>query len=204
MKSFKIKYILLTIFACLSLISVGFSSWIATNEISSDADGMIVIEDVMESNDYITCSSENITKFSFFKTGFVSSDGSISTTGTIEANLVVKVSNCKLKFISSDTLEVNLVFENDNFKLFKEEGMSYTVSVYNGSDSLSVVTTDNDTLCNSVFDITNFNDITSEEMTIKVIYTFNISDQTYFRDTVYPTLIDDDFNFALSAKLTGK
>ena len=97
-----------------------------------------------------------------------------------------------------------LVFENDNFKLFKEEGMSYTVSVYNGSDSLSVVTTDNDTLCNSVFDIANFNDITSEEMTIKVIYTFNISDQTYFRDTVYPTLIDDDFNFALSAKLTGK
>ena len=97
-----------------------------------------------------------------------------------------------------------MVFENDNFKLFKEEGMSYTVSVYNGSDSLSVVTTDNDTLCNSVFDIANFNDITSEEITIKVIYTFNISDQTYFRDTVYPTLIDDDFNFALSAKLTGK
>ena len=106
---------------------MGFASWTVTDDFSITASGMIVVDDVMKVNDYITCSSD-VKKFGFFKTGFVDETGKVSNVGTIETTLTVNIANCKKKFPECNTLEIDLSLESTNIGIFNSEGNS-TISI---------------------------------------------------------------------------
>ena len=118
MRRIKMKFYLVMFLATLSLISVGFASWVASEGMTAYTSGMIVVDDVMKVNNYITCDSGNITKFGFFKTGFIDKNGNISTIGTIEAELSVNIKNCKSKFGNCNTLQVVLNLESESLEIF--------------------------------------------------------------------------------------
>ena len=207
----KISLILMTIVALLSLITVGFASWIITDSDLAESSGMIVVDDVIKVNNYITCDTD-IKKFKFFKTGFVNEDGTINNIGTIEASLNINIYNCKSKFKDSHTLEIDLSLESENLNVFLEsENLVITVTIMNGSTPIKTSSFDNDenTVLLTIFDIEDFHNL-PDKLTLNVVYTFEIRDtdvmsgKDYFSKTVYPILIRNSFNFVLSAKLTGK
>ena len=189
---------------------------------------MIVVDDVMKVNDYITCSS-NVNKFAFFKTGFVDETGKVSNVGTIETTLTVNIANCKKKFPECNTLEIDLSLESTNIGIFNSEGNS-TISIKviditsNDSSEHRDIPLNNgspissDTLFLAILDLKNYQNLSST-ITLKVVYTFIVTNTVdipyteyykgapyanYFASTIYPVLLRENFNFVLSAKLTGK
>ena len=225
MKKVKLTYYLVMLLSLISLVSVGFASWTVTDDFSTTASGMIVVDDVMKVNDYITCSS-NVKKFGFFKTGFVDEAGKVSNVGTIETTLTVNIANCKKKFPECNTLEIDLSLESTNIGVFISEGNS-TISlkisdITNGNDKEIPINEDyltsSEKLFFAIIDINNFQSMASP-ITLKVVYTFTVINTidtpyteyykdapyaNYFASTIYPVLLRENFNFVLSAKLTGK
>lgn len=228
MKKIKLTYYLVMLLSLISLVSVGFASWTVTDDFSTTASGMIVVDDVMKVNDYITCSS-NVNKFAFFKTGFVDETGKVSNVGTIETTLTVNIANCKKKFPECNTLEIDLSLESTNIGIFNSEGNS-TISIKviditsNDSSEHRDIPLNNgspissDTLFLAILDLKNYQNLSST-ITLKVVYTFIVTNTVdipyteyykgapyanYFASTIYPVLLRENFNFVLSAKLTGK
>lgn len=203
MKKVKLTYYLVMLLSLISLVSVGFASWTVTDDFSTTASGMIVVDDVMKVNDYITCSS-NVNKFAFFKTGFVDETGKVSNVGTIETTLTVNIANCKKKFPECNTLEIDLSLESEYLSLFNSVGnLEMNVELKNGEDVITTTNTSGDKLYLSIFDLSDFKSM-ADKITINVVYTFEIKNIEYFKTNVYPILLRQSFNFVLSAKLTGK
>lgn len=218
MRRIKIRFYLVMFLATLSLISVGFASWVASEGMTTSTSGMIVVDDVMQVNKYITCDSGNITKFGFFKTGFIDKNGNISTIGTIEAELTVNITNCKAKFSDCNTIAVVLNLESEYIETFNvvdklEMGIGISEEYSNIQINVEEPTS-NTKLHSTSFTINyldtenasniDFNKITNETITISVVYTFTIKDKEYYTSTVYDALLKEEFNFILSAKLTGE
>jgi len=204
MKRIKLHFYLSMFLATLSLFSVGFASWVASDNAIVSTSGMIVVDDVLRHNNYITCGSGCITKFSYFKTGFVDENGNISTTGTIKTDLTIKIDNCKNKFADCNTLEVNLNLESEFISIFNNPGISLSVEIKNGDQTIATSSAGIlDNMHLAIFDISNFQDL-EEDVELNVVYTFTIIDQEYYTNTVYDALLQNKFNFVLSAKLTGK
>ena len=218
MRRIKMKFYLVMFLATLSLISVGFASWVASEGMTTYTSGMIVVDDVMKVNNYITCDSGNITKFGFFKTGFIDKNGNISTIGTIEAELSVNIKNCKSKFGNCNTLQVVLNLESESLEIFNaKDKLEMNIGI---SEEYSYVQikveepTSNTKLHSTIFNINyfdsndpsiiDFNEIDNETITISVVYTFEIKNTQYYTDEVYDELLKSDFNFILSAKLSGE
>ena len=212
MKSIKLRFYLVIFLAMVSLISVGFATWVATNEVITTADGAVIVEDVLKTNNYITCSSEDITKFSYFDTGFVNDDGSISTTGSIVSIVNVNMDTCKVQFKDSDTLAIELALEYSELSLFKTDGMEMIVEVVELDEDNKPITTNTcvgyeEPLSNSKKYITHlyiddFKDL-SGSVKIQITYTFIISDMDYYQEKILPILRTEEFNFVVSARLTG-
>lgn len=204
MKKIKLTYYLVMLLSLISLVSVGFASWTVTDDFSTTASGMIVVDDVMKVNDYITCDSSNLTKFGYFKTGFVDENGEISKVGTIATSITINIANCKRKFNDCNTLEIDLNLESQYLSLFNSVGnLEMSVELKNGDNVITTTNTSGDKLYLSIFDLTNFKSM-YDKVTIDVVYTFEIKNNEYFTTEVYPILRRESFNFVLSAKLTGK
>lgn len=212
MKSIKLRFYLVIFLAMVSLISVGFATWVATNEVITTAEGAVIVEDVLKTNNYITCSSEDITKFSYFDTGFVNDDGSISTTGSIVSIVNVNMDTCKVQFKDSDTLAIELALEYSELSLFKTDGMEMLVEVVElDEDNKPIITNTcvgcEEPLSNSKKYITplyidDFKDL-SGSVKIQITYTFKIIDMDYYQEKILPILRTEEFNFVVSARLTG-
>ena len=204
MKKIKLTYYLVMLLSLISLVSVGFASWTVTDDFSTTASGMIVVDDVMKVNDYITCDSSNLTKFGYFKSGFVNENGEISNLGTIATSITINIANCKRKFNDCDTLEIDLNLESEYLSLFNSvDNLEMSVELKNGDDVITTTNTSGDKLYLSIFDLRDFKSM-SDKVTINVVYTFEIKNLEYFKTNVYPILLRQSFNFVLSAKLTGK
>lgn len=206
MRRLRIQYFILIMLSFLSIISVGFATWVTTNDsvLTTDITGIIEVEDVLKSNDYIECKINQISKFGFFKTGFVDKDGNVSSIGTIDIPIIINIENCKIKFKNCTALEIDLSFESNNLYLFNSEtNLTLSMSVLKDELEIESSQTSNNTTLLSIFDISTFNNL-SNNIIIHAIYKFEIVNKEYFVNTVYPELLKDDFNFNLSARLSGK
>ena len=200
MRGNKFKYYLVIILASLSLTSVGFASWIVSDTITESTSGLIIVEDVLKANDFITCSSEDITKFGFYKNGFLDADSNILTTGNVNALFTIDLDECKNEFKDCNTVAVEINMSQDNLYLFNSTKLSMTIEVKQGESIISSRTTYNNSLSVTSFSLP----ITSGSVEVQITYIFEINDLEYFRNTIYPILLNEDFNFVLSAKLTGE
>ena len=205
MSKIKLTYYLVILLSLISLVSVGFASWSITDDLSTDVSGMIVVDDVMKVNDYITCDSSNLTKFGYFKTGFVNENSEISNVGTITTSIVINADNCKKKFGDSDLLQIYLYLQSDYLSWFYNDYMEMSIELKYKDNTTPISSTqvfDNE-LHSTNFNV-NISELNGSNITIDVIYTFRIIDNSYFSKYVYPILLRDNFNFILSAKLIGE
>ena len=213
MKRNKVHFYLVMFLATLSLISVGFASWVASEGMTTSTSGMIVVDDVMRYNEYITCSSGNITDFSYF--GFVDSEGNISTTGTLVAQITIHKEKCNEEFKDCDTLEVNILLDSDSLGLLNDdENIKFTAAIYivykeqgKEDEKLTGVTPSINPEDDTTYEL-KFNlpiDQDSNDLILTLVYTFEIQEGKFdhYSKDVYPILKDENFNFAITAKLTG-
>ena len=198
MKRLRIQYFVLTILAALSIVSVGFASWVTANDTTFSFNGSIVVDDIQDSNHYITCN--NLQIFKYFKTGFVDENNKIVNNGSISFDLVINNKNCKNKFTDSTNLEISLQLESDNLNLFHSDIISMEVKKDNETQNPLLSFDQN--ICVLPITIENFQS-NGDTITLKIEYLFTITNLNEFSNTVYPILITNDFNFVLSAKLTG-
>ena len=198
MRRLKMQCTILIILACLSIMSVGFASWVTINDSDITISGSIVVDNVLDSNNYITCN--NIQVFKYFKTGFVSDDNKIVNTGYISFDLVINNKTCKENFKDDQNLDISLQLESNNLNLFHSDIISMEVKK-NNETRPHLFSNDNN-ICVLPITITNFHS-DSDTITLHIEYVFTILNTEKFSNEVYPILITDNFNFALSAKLTG-
>ena len=197
MKSSKLKYYITMILISLSLISIGFASWTISNDVKIKDDSIIIVDDVMKYNDYL---SYTLTPFSYYKTGFVSNTGELTNDGIISVELVVNIDNCKTKFTSS-SLELELTLRTigaDTVNLFNNADLPLTVSI-NGT-----VLNDSQVTKNNTSAITKYviNDLSQSSLTLSFEYKLTKNDSLNFQEIIYNTFYNKEVYFGLSAKIT--
>ena len=197
MKSSKLKYYITMILISLSLISIGFASWTISNDVKIKDDSIIIVDDVMKYNDYL---SYTLTPFSYYKTGFVSNTGKLTNDGIISVELVVNIDNCKTKFTSS-SLELELTLRTigaDTVNLFNNADLPLTVSI-NGT-----VLNDSQVTKNNTSVVTKYviNDLSQSSLTLSFEYKLTKNDSLNFQEIIYNTFYNKEVYFGLSAKIT--
>jgi len=197
MKSSKLKYYITMILISLSLISIGFASWTISNDVKIKDDSIIIVDDVMKYNDYL---SYTLTPFSYYKTGFVSNTGELTNDGIISVELVVNIDNCKTKFTSS-SLELELTLRTigaDTVNLFNNADLPLTVSI-NGT-----VLNDSQVTKNNTSAVTKYviNDLSQSSLTLSFEYKLTKNDSLNFQEIIYNTFYNKEVYFGLSAKIT--
>ncbi len=214
MKRIRLRYYLIILLATLSLTSVGFASWLVSDSATASTNGLIVVEDVLKANDYVVCGTA-IEKFKYFKTGFLDENNNIVNSGSISVPLTIYMDECNNKF-AEETLEMQLSLADPSLQIFSGNGniqFTAVVTTPSGSITPSLMVNSDSTLLTAIFDLP----ITSGEVNITITYTFTFNNvnelsedafrteyQTYFKKNIYPYLVQADFNFSFSAKLTGK
>ena len=181
----------------LSLISIGFASWTISNDVKIKDDSIIIVDDVMKYNDYL---SYTLTPFSYYKTGFVSNTGELTNDGIISVELVVNIDNCKTKFTSS-SLELELTLRTigaDTVNLFNNADLPLTVSI-NGT-----VLNDSQVTKNNTSAVTKYviNDLSQSSLTLRFEYKLTKDDSLNFQEIIYNTFYNKEVYFGLSAKIT--
>ena len=149
MKSSKLKYYITMILISLSLISIGFASWTISNDVKIKDDSIIIVDDVMKYNDYL---SYTLTPFSYYKTGFVSNTGELRTIGADTVNLfnnadlplTVSINGTVLndsqvtknntsavtKYVINDLSQSSLTLSFE-YKLTKNDSLNFQEIIYN-------------------------------------------------------------------------
>ena len=209
MKKIKMHSYLVIFLATLSLISVGFASWVASNGMTTSTNGTIIVEDVLKVNEYITCSSGDITEFSYF--GFIDNNGNISTSGKLTAKVTINMAKCKSEFSDCNSIEFNLVLFSENLSVFKNtDKMSFSASIFNtdneGNKTTKITSTGSTSDDGKEYTLKFYMDNDSDMMLNLILeYNFEIEEDgfDYFSQTVYPILKEDAFSFSVMGKLTG-
>lgn len=196
MKSSKLKYYITMILISLSLISIGFASWTITNDVKIEDDNIIIVDDVMKYNDYFEC---KLTPFSYYKVGFVASDGQITNEGIINVEIVVDTNKCREKF-STTKLEFELTLRTigaADVNLFNNPDLPLTVSVNNN------VLTDSEVTKNNTSSVTKYiiTDLSQSSLTLNFEYKLTMNDMSNFEETIYNTFYDKEVCFGLSVKI---
>lgn len=202
------KYYLIIVLTCLSLIGVGFASWIVAVDFTETITGSIVVEDVLNGNDYLECTE--FKSFKYFSTAFVNEDNYLSKVGTIKATLKINNKNCKTRFGKDNDTDLGIQLTLTRLNLYKFnniEGVKLDVSVKQDTVELSCENTKPDTETYdsyyTTFSIPSFQSL-DDEIIINVTYTFEIVDIVYYSEEVFSELYRNQTEqFKLSARITG-
>lgn len=209
----KLKFAFLMFLSCFTIFSVGFASWnISASSSSTNASGFIQVDNVINSNEYITFvdSTGNPTTefnvFDFYKTGFVNDASEIVDEGTLQFYLKINLKKCFEKFTDASSLLFNLeLLCNSNINIFNNsEKLGRGISVENLTQPGSSCNENETVSTDGTTSLLSFSlDNTLETVTIKITYTFTIKDSDYFKTTLYEAFNRDDFSFSLSTKFSG-
>ncbi len=211
----KPKILAAMLFMYVSLICVGFASWTISNGSSGNnsIDGSIVVDNVINTSDVLVMTN-NTRMFDYYNSGFVENDGTITLEGSIYLEYTLAIDKCKDVFKEntnlviyvdlkhpSDVLNSNSTFEgffssDKNAPIQSEAALESNV----GSPAFNYIAG------KSVITFSDFKNIPEESVTIKITIIFTVTDDashTYFKESIYPFLKNNDKCFAVTTKLTG-
>lgn len=225
----KLKTSIILVLACCSIISVGFASWITSNDLTYKyLESDIVVDDVKGRNGCIYLKENTSNCFSFGEKGFVDNNNNYVKNGNISANYVVNLELCSQMFGDFDSLRVILEIGYDNekvqYNLFDDiisngkEVFSFKSTIKYQNTDINL-TKDNiekiDSNKNYQYRITidlvdvlknyNSNSSTSE---LAVNYEWRSNDCTYFYKYIFGYLYDGDekkenIEFVMNASVEG-
>ena len=212
----KTKLTIVTFITFILIISVGFASWVLINPVSSvnDSIDVIVYESGYECKYLEIKESES---FDYYNTGFVENNATITDTGSITLQFLLKLDDLKEDFNTDDLLKgtnnismyITLKYSDlvtPGYNIFGNSNTPINCSVSDPRISIAE-TSNNSEGMNVVLDINNINSISDGTIDFTVTYKVGIADNLqdphiYFKETVFPHL--KEMKFAIRAKVEGK
>lgn len=201
----KYVYIFMQLFTSICLVSVGFASWTFVSGDSITATGNIYAEDVYEATNYIELTNQS--KLRYYKTGFVTSENTVSKKGSISVEYTLDIINCKniYPIENYNTLKVVLYLDSNLYNIFEDTTVSFDIvdgeeKVLDSNNSLIV----NDNKHCLEFKITDVlsEDYTYVEYSFIVTYYFTVDDYSIYETKIYPNL--SKIELVSSALISGE
>lgn len=195
MRRLRIQYFILIILSFMSIISVGFATWVTTNDIAAtdEITGVIEVEDVIKSNDYLQVIPESL---KYYKTGFVDENGKITNDGKMKVDITLKLDKCKETFASYNDLKISLkvLYSDKSFNFINNDNIVMTVNVLNAEKQVNTISNN---CCITDIKISNFQSL--ENITLSVIYAFTNNSNIF--SNVFESLKQNTFSY--SAMISG-
>lgn len=221
----KFKAFLMMILALLCLTSIGFASWITSNDlVQKSVNSQILVDDVVtnKNNGCIFLKDNTINSFEYGEKGFIDNKSLFVKKGNINADYIVNLALCKQTFSEFNSLKIKIVLSYNkqlvSYNLFEsiEQKLTFTSSVNYQNNPISNYTTNLITDINdyryeislNLIDVLkNYDEgVASSELIIQ--YEWLIEDTLYFKSYVFPDLYDIDNNksnleFSINAIIEG-
>ena len=204
------KSMLIITLCMLTLVSVGFSSWIVTTPSATiDTEGYLEADSIIDNRNYII--NTESTEFEYTQLGFLK-DGVFTNVGELTVSYNIKLANCKEYFESlgeecvSLTLEVKNKYSDNisaTYNVFDDNVISVSYNDGNGysNQQLSSINYVNHNMSKIILD-----DLTNNNYQITFKYSFAINPGSTFKNSIYEGLLKGNENkeiFEFSAKLTN-
>ncbi|GEM_PF-5206423 len=200
----KLKFSIMMFLASLTIFSVGFASWsIASNTTTSNTSGTFLVDDVMNSNEYITTYAEI---FEYYNDCFVvvtkNDDGEIldvstSNVGYITIHISINLTKYKEIYSNSDYVLIDTTlkyYESSSVALLSSAFVTnmYINSIGNEATSkiysLNAVT--------STYQIFDVLETTEPTLELDFIFEFTVNDNSFFKE-----LMDGNIHLLYNVKM---
>lgn len=192
----KSKLLLCNFLMLTSIISVGFSSWIIMSDpiVMKSINGFFRVEDVFNSNDYVSISDE-VVVFEYFDTGFIDGD-TTSLTGKLEFKVVVHVNECKKLFSTYNLKLTTTLSYSDDVTTDLEIFYDYLKDVKVNNETADFFLGDKLPVYTNV-------DVSGDtDLVYLYSFTFTASSLDDYKNNLFPYLVDDKISFKVEAKLS--
>lgn len=221
----KYKVYLIMLLCMMSSFSIGFASWTISEKDSTQIQGNVDVQNVINSRDYI---KPDITKgdnasgidwFDYEETAYLNDDGmTYNDTGYIDAYFLIDIQKCKQLFGSYNSLEVVLTLKylNDNktdLNIFVDHSnKDGKRSIKNTVNCASETYTSSHAVVNRSYVVTiTFEDIlikyaknnTATDIAFNIQYALFATTGVYFNNNIYKYLEQDNVDFALNVQIRG-
>lgn len=207
---------LVEIFAMTGLVSVGFSSWLIVESNPISLSGNIVVEEVINYNEYITI--KNMTFSDYDASGFYndyvySTDTSTRLfTANLEADMIIDLTKCRnmgetLTFV----VELSQDISNISFNMLSNSNVPITKKYsynYDGGTSSEILNVQYNALFSNpivtLTDETPFtNNTNASYLNIHMTYVFNFSNLNNFTTYFYDKVKGKGLDLNITATLGG-
>lgn len=205
------KTMIILTLCCLTMVSIGFSSWVVTNpSATEDVVGSLEADSIIDNRKYVSKVSEEV--FTYTEHGFIK-NGYYSNTGNISIKYNINPKACVDYFLSLNDsceglyLEVEAKYTDGfaaSYDIFSNGSLSLKYSVA-GGDYVSdfVAATISNCTAKSKLELGSEH-LSSTSIDITFMYTFTIPMGSTFRNTAYDKLLSKEgFGFAFSLILTN-
>lgn len=217
----------------ISLTSIGFSSWtIAQSSVaSSTVQGNIDVDNVINSNEYITLTSAP-SCFNYGARGFIDANKNYVKDASVPATYSINLENCKPLFTDINEAYITITLKHTDEcvfpvgkGLFDSYNITNTDPLLAGNYSFTSIVSFNGTSITLANDEVNINqneytinfkigkyytitDTTPSPIELSLSYHWTIEDSTnYFETNIFPIINDGNgnnkLNFLLSASISG-
>lgn len=199
---------LIAIFSIISMLSMGFASWVIHTPIEDipQPEGNFEVDDTVMVSDYLTLTNFDV--FNYCQYGYVDKTNTIDDYGYITADFELDLNKCKELYVGLNTIDVvvELGYSSSvtsSYNIFLSNNTStVTHSLTNSSAAATISTATNQ---NKKYQVTaSFSDVSSiasDTITFSIEYKFN---GFYFNNTTYNLLKMSNFGFAINAKIQGR
>ena len=195
------------IFVFVTIISVTFGMWTISNSNGGFQNFISKAEKAINTNEFIYYDTtkgngEGIDCFSYYKTGFLNSDGSLSTKGTLKVYYIIDFDKAKQEFGEYDNLNLYISLQNgnnSNSTKFNSFLQNVTTNVYKNSETTPLTITNYSALITFTKDQLNS---LSGTQTLEISFEFSASTTgSSFESNIYNNL--KDINFKVETKAEG-
>lgn len=201
----KYIYIFMQLFTSICLISVGFASWTFVSGDSITATGNIVAQDVHSTTEYVELTNQ--TSLKYYKSGFVTSNNTISKTGFMSVEYTLHITNCKTLYPATDfnSLKILLYLDAIDYNIFNDTTVTFEIlnaesQIINSNNSLIVNESKH---CLEFYLINILTDqFTDTEYSFIVNYYFTVATYDNYENNIYPNI--SKLNFNSSALINGE
>ena len=200
------KTMIILTLCCLTMVSIGFSSWVVTNpNTTEDVNGSLEADSIIDNRKYIVANEQVAFKYSqlgFIKNNIFSKEGEVTSSYTINTKACADYFTSLGEECNSLNLELTMKYAEGfsaTYDIFNEGDVEVSYDIGSGYITENINSVVSDYQVCSTINITN---ITSTNLNVSFKFTFTIPYGASFKNGVYKELLSKEgFSFDFSAKL---
>lgn len=199
MKVSKKLLLFLSPISIISLLGLGFSTWVVNNQAQQNLiNNNMYVADVVSSTQssfIYTRYNESVSNITYYKRGYVNDLKVISSSKNVTIPLQININNCKAAFPEQNDMFFNISFSYTNnytsFNMFSNDD-NHSFDCFIDCAYSDINYSEISGLSNFMYNFTiNFSDLLSSNLNsldLNIILTFDATIGTFFENNVFPCL----------------